>query len=136
MEAIQSLQLTLEYVKKRFLDEQVNRANSSHADESGHVSDAAFAGKNTGLKLYGFGKFGHKQVPNLSPNESGRQGNGQIGGKSHRKSMYRANVSEETKMAFVATTVNWSAVTRTMADVNVDWYLDSGARAFSEELRQ
>lgn len=109
----------------------MKRANSSHADESGHVSDAAFAGINTGLKFYDFGKFGHKQVSNLSPNESGRQGNGEIRGKSHRKPMYRANASEETKMAFVATTVNWSAVTGTMADVNVDWYLDSGARAFS-----
>ena len=61
LETIQPDQLTLEYVKKRLLDEQVKRSGkcSTNSEDTG---ESDFAGRKVGFKCYGCGRFGHKRA--------------------------------------------------------------------------
>lgn len=134
LETIQPDQLTLEYVKKRLMDESAKRANqTSHVEENS--GESAFAGKKTGFKCFECGRFGHKRVdcPELrhaaaKDRERNSKPIGIPNGKSKRKQKGTANVTCENEVSFIAATGNGAFSTPTvMHDKRIEWFLDSGA---------
>lgn len=111
LETIKTDELTLDYVKKRLLDEQVKRSNSNHEENEG---DSAFAGRKVGFKCYGCHQFGHKRAD--CPKNRAVEGKDQERkpkGKFGPKRKTGANVASENEVSFIATTGNGALSTTT-----------------------
>lgn len=131
LETIQPDQLTLEYVKKRLMDESAKRANQTcHADD--HTGESAFAGKKSGFKCFECGRFGHKRAecPDLRPaSGKGHEKGTKPTVKTNRKfKSSGAHTTRENEISFVATTGDGALSAPTaISSERIEWFLDSGA---------
>lgn len=116
VETIQPKDLTLEYVRKRLLDEQVKRDSqeASGDDENRCPSESVFVGKRRVLKCFGCGRHGHKRADWSTE------------GREPEKNAI--SWSSENPIAFGVATGNVGVSSPpAVMDRRIEWTLDSGA---------
>ncbi|XP_052562346.1 uncharacterized protein LOC128092489 [Culex pipiens pallens] len=132
VETIEPKDLTLEYVKKRVLDEQVKRnAQAAPQDpEDGGLGESVFVGKRREIRCFGCGRPGHKRADCPDGRSDEREPEFKSG-RFARNPRSGANVTTENEIAFGVATDNAGVFSTSPAAMNgrIEWYLDSGATA-------